>query len=593
MNQRIKNLMSKYSLEYVKSVREPDNRMVRSHLIVVKNTAGAKFTLKMFDSSDVDAIERFRKEIGYIRELRSNLKTRYRTWVPNIHWYSTKGDNPYYIFKYIEGCPLGKFVEDMGIKWGNFTNSNFKEFIGFFDYLSGLDEKIFRVSPQRWSYRTVQKELRYYFENAKNLLPQDLYDSVRTFVDNNHRRVFRDMSLSHRDLYPENILIKEPGSKKFAFLDWEYFSEVPVGFDGAFFYLLFWREGYWKGKIFSHYYHAYHDKEDKSRLYRYIKSFRFCLVILALRFIYQIDTFSDKSDCDFQNARLSFMSDLESALSGDIIRPNNIKFVLTYNDIAEVSKQYDIGVIRKYEIFYASKGNTVAKIDTNCGSYIFRFYSRSRSESLILRELRIFQLLSKRGIKTYNVISAKSKGLFIKHKLYGKFRKIAVLSYLRGSKIKKHWANEKAAEDAGKMLRKIHNANVIHGDYSKENVLYIKGKVTGVIDFEWGRVTSSKSAKFNDMAKAIALWLVDIRSRNIDELKFVASFVRGYCHIEPDAVLLKRIAIATISKVNEQRDIYLTTVDKTFDQNLSTHRFDTVVNKIKMIIPSDTAGHTV
>src|SRR6185295_10597318 len=121
--------------------------------------------------------------------------------------------------------------------------------------------------------------------------------------------------------------------------------------------------------------------------------------------------------------------------------------------------------VKNYEVFYASKGNTVAKVDTGSGSYIFRFYSQSRSTSLINRELEIFEKLTDRGIKTYDVLRTAKGDIYLKYKLYGKSRRIAVLTYIHGKKIHHKWANEKSAIEVGQVLRKIHNSNIIHGDF--------------------------------------------------------------------------------------------------------------------------------
>jgi len=601
MKKSVEKVLQKYNLKYVKKIRSTDAKMARSELLLVESSNQIKYTLKIFDSKDIDAKERFINEVKYIRFLRSFAKSRFKNFFGNIKYFSLTGNNPYYIFKFVEGEPLGRFVKDMGIKWGYFHHDNFFEFLYFLDFVSEINVNDLKDKVQKWSYRYVQKELRHYFENVPNLLPYDLYDQIQTFVDKNHNQVFRHTSLSHRDLYPENVLIKARKSKKFTFLDWEYLSLVPIGFNAAFLYLLFWRESYWKGKILSYYYHKYQEI-DALKLADFVKSFRFCLIVLSTRFIYQIESFADKKSQDYQHAKVSFLSDLESSLKGDIVKPDNIKFVLTKKDLSAVASHYDVGDVKSYEIFYASKGNTVARVNTKEKSYIFRFYSNSRSESLISRELKMFKKLTEAKIKTYDVIESKSGKLFIKIRLYGRYRKVAVLSFLKGSKIKQHWAKKTAARNAGQTLRKIHDCNVIHGDYSKENILFNKSKVCGVIDFEWGRITSSKEAKLSDMAKAIALWLIDIRYKNLDEADFALTFIEGYFGYVPKRAQLEKIKMIIINKVNEQRDIYLTTIDqKQFQEKAACRRFDMVLNKINgfnrsneisKIVPSDIKERT-
>lgn len=579
LNKDVKAVLDKYNLNEIETIRKPDGGMIRSYVVVAESSRGFKYTLKYFSSPDTIARDRFVSEINNIRKVRSKVKPKYKDWVPNIKWYSQKGENPYYIYKYVEGDPVGRFVKDYGIRWGNFKHKNFYEFLGFFDQIhkiSGED-----LSLPSWGYRVVRKELQHYFENNPNLLPSDTYDKVVTLLDNNQEKAFKHKYVSHRDLYPENIVIKNPGSRKFTFLDWEYMSEVPIGFDAAFLYLLFWREEYWKAKIFSYYYNMYEKHPHKGLLKTFTLSFQVCLVILAIRFMYQINTFSDRSSRDYEHAWMTYLYDLQTALSGEIIKPRNIKFYLSLDDIRKVANEYGIEGVKSYTVFYASKGNTVAKVDTKSGCYIFRFYSQSRSSALISRELEIFDKLNERGVKTYDVVKTKKDKLFLKYKLYGKPRKIAVLTYLHGKKIQKKWANEKAAYEVARVLRKIHDSNIIHGDYSKENVLFIKGKVSGVIDFEWGRFTTSRSAKFNDMAKAVALWLIDIRNKNIDDTVFIKQFLKGYYKEMPKASKLEKIEEVIIQKIHDEKTIFLTTIDKNGRNKNLGRRFDDAIRKTR------------
>lgn len=578
MNPITKEILDKYNLKQTDVIRQPDAGMVRSFVITAESSHGTLYTLKVFTSKDPIAKERFINEIHNIRRIRSKVKSKFKDWVPNIKWYSQQGDNPYYIYKYVEGESLGQFIKDFGIKWGNFRHKNFYEFLGFFDEIHKMPEE--DLTLPSWGYRVAKKEIQYYFENTKRLMPSELYDKIASFLDANQDKVFKYKNVSHRDLYPENIILKSPGSRKFCFLDWEYMSKVPIGFDAAFLYLLFWREEYWKAKVMSYYYNKYSGEGKKDALKAFNLSFRLCLMILAVRFMYQLNTFADESNAEYEDASLSFLYDLQTALSGEIIKPRNIKFYLSLEDIRKVAKEYGIEGVKSHEIFYASKGNTVAKVDTDSGCYIFRFYSQSRSKTLINRELEIFERLSDHGIKTYDVLRTTKGDLFAQYKLYGKTRKIAVLTYIHGKKIQQKWASEKSAVDLGQVLRRVHNCNIIHGDFSKENVLFIKSKVSGVIDFEWGRFTTSKSAKFNDMAKAIALWLIDIRSKKIDDAIFVKEFLRGYYGSYVDAKTLEKVKSAVIGKINEERSVFLTTIDKNGHARNLGRRFDFAIAKI-------------
>ncbi len=587
-------ILKKYNLTPVETLRKPDGGLIRSFVIVTKkksrNGTEKYFALKLFTSDDPIAKDRFMQEIDNIRCLRSHLPNTYKSFMPKIRWFSEKGDNPYYIYDYVEGRQLGKFVDDLGIVWGHFRDSNFPYFIEFFDAIADAASECKDLELGNWGYRVSIREVQHYFESTPGLLPSSLYDKVVAFIESSHIKAFKYKTISHRDLYPENILIKKKISTKFTFLDWEYLSEVPIGFDAAFLYLLFWREEYWKAKVFSHFYNKYLNDEDANSLRHFTLSFRYCLIILAIRFLYQMEAFGKAGNKITMHARNSFLYDLETSLSGEIVKPRNIKFFVRIEDIKTVADSYDIGEVIKYRIFYASKGNTVAKVTTDKGCYIFRFYSQSRSMSLILRELRIFEKLSDGGINTYDVIRTNKGRLYLSQKLYGKNRKIAVLSYLTGSRIKKRWANEDAIRQAGRMLRKIHDNNIIHGDYSKENILYKKGKLTGVIDFEWGRFTTSKEAKYSDLARAIALWIVDIRNKNIDDKELIKSFLKGYFKEFPKGKMADKILDLIIGKIDEERSISVTTIDKSNVRSLGKihARFDNGIDAVKELQSSRT-----
>lgn len=580
-------ILEKYNLKVIKTLREPDSGSIRSYVFIVESNEGKRYCLKVFSSSDNEARKRFVDEIYFTRRLSADSPQRYKNMFPTIKWYSVYGENPYYICSYIEGRPLSEFIKDFGIRWGEFKHRNFYYLMDFLYFLNNFNpRKDFEREPRNWGYRTAQRELQYYFENLPGLLPSDLYDKTRSFLERSRSAAFQRKFLSHRDLYPENIMTKGADSTKFTLLDWEYLSYVPVGFDAAFFYLLFWREEYWKAKVFSYYYNKF-KAEDKASgsddlLNQFLASFRFCLVLLGIRFLYQINTFADKADLHYNDAYLSFLYDIRSAVEGHIARPKNIKFFVGLDEVKEVADLYGIHNVKDYTIFYASKGNTVAKVDADGGPYVFRFYSLSRSRSLIEKELTILDELSKAGIKTYSVKHPKRGSLYVEHKLYGVRRKIAVLSFIPGSKIKQQWAGEKAANDVGRTLRQIHDANIIHGDFSKENVLFNRSKVTGVIDFEWGRMTKSKTAKMNDLAKAIALWLIDIRAKKLEEQEFVKEFLKGYYGKIPSEANIKKIKEKIIEKINAEREIFFTTLEsKLVGTRRGGRRFIEAIDKLK------------
>lgn len=590
MKNPVDQVLEKYHLQIEEYIRKPDNGTKRSYIIFVTNPHGQKLTLKLFDSEDIWAKKRFVAEIDNIRQIKRRLRGKYREWVPSVRFFSTKGENPFYIYDRIDGDSIGQFVEHYGILWGKFKHRNFEDFINFFDKIQSLEIKDDDLPT--WGSRHARKEIQFYFEQVHGLLPSDLYDKVNAFFERNSLRIAKYTVNSHRDLYPENIIQKTHGSSKFCFIDWEYLSKVPLGYDAAFLYLLFWREEYWKAKVFAHFYNKYAD--DPRQRARFLVSFRFCLIVLATRFLYQIHTYGKADEDTNRHAGLSFIYDIGLALSGDIVKPRNIKFFISIKDIQEVCNEYGIGKVKSYEIFYASKGNTVSKVVTANGIYVLRFYSISRSTTLIKRELNIFERLRKNNIATYDIIRTSNGKMYLEKELYGKIRKIALLTYVKGKKIQKKWANKKAIYEAGSMLRAIHDQNIIHGDYSKENVLFNKTCITGVIDFEWGRFTTSREAKYHDLAKAIALWLVDTRYKLLSDDIFIRYFISGYMREKSTKDHhLKRILEICIEKIQNERTIFMTTLDSGSDK-YAGRRFDesskTVQNLINSL-PFDKGQH--
>lgn len=566
--------INKYNL--IKIIRKPDNGAVRSYVAIITNHYGTEHIIKLFESPDAIAKARFVNEILNTRKIRGILPTRYKQFIPKILKYSLNGQNPYYIYEYFKGDPIGEFISTYGVDYGTFRHRNFNEFISFIDYIENLNIPNLQVST--WGSRVARKELQHYFENVKGLLPSDLYDKIETFFETHHTNITKATVYSHRDLYPENILSKSNQSTKFQFLDWEYFSNVPLGYNVAFLYLLLWREEYWKAKLFAHFYNKY--ESDKKLRAEFLRTFRFCLIMLGVRFLYQIETFGRADEDTTRHAKLSFLYDIGLALSGDIVKPRNIKFFVDLHDFQKVSDAYGLGKVKKFEVFYASKGNTVVKVVTSSGDFVFRFYSNSRSKTLIKRELKIFEKLKSVGIPTYQVTRTLDNKLFLEIDLYGKVRKVAVMTYVKGKKLQRTWARYEAIVQVGEMLRKIHDQNIVHGDYSKENVLFIKSKLSGVIDFEWGRFTKSKEAKIHDLAKTIALWLIDIRNKKISDTLCVDAIIKGYFKTKISTKDLDKLMQIAVQKIENERNIFLTTADIKIAKH-SGKRFDESIEVVR------------
>lgn len=579
MQNKIQTILDKHKLTVIEYIRKPDGGIIRSHVIKCVDEQGQTLALKVFDSEDKLARARFLDELRHVKTISGKLPSNLKSFLPKIKYFELDGDNPFYIYKFYEGNKLGSFIKDFGIGHGNFSHVNFAKFINFIDVLSDVElSEDYKLS--RWSQNNARKELKYYLENTPELFNPELYDGIINFYEDKLPKTFKKFNYSHRDLYPENIIIEKQFSSRFIFLDWEYFSKVPLGFNAAFLYLMFWREEFWKAKVFSHFYNKYEDLDGGKYLHTFLESFSFCLVILAIRFLYQIQAFSDKGSDVAYHAERSFLFDLDRALKGDIIKPRNVKFYVEMRDIEKVARNFGLDGVKEYEIFYASKGNTVAKVVLDNGlKYIFRFYSDSRTRELIKRELKIFEKLRSSGIKSYQVLRTSKNKDILDINLYGKNRRVAVLSYLEGKKILRKWADVASVKNLANLLRSIHSCDVVHGDFSKENVLFKRNKIAGIIDFEWGRFTKSKEVKRHDMAKAIALWLTDIRYKNIPDEDFFEVFVKAYYQRDLSDKEKCDMLDLVSSKIQTEKDIFVTTIDMSYRKS-NVRRFDDILKKL-------------
>ncbi|TXI33599.1 MAG: hypothetical protein E6Q58_02510 [Niabella sp.] len=565
-------------LTKVKVLRVPDKGLRRSYMILCKDSREKLYCVKIFASTDKKAKERFMEEALITVSIRRYMPVKYKSWIPQVVKKDLKSENPYFITKFVEGISLSNFLEDMGIERGMFNHENFPIFIEFFGRIQNLGKMKTFADISSWGGRNIRKELNYYLPVVKNLLSDQTYDNITQFLDSESLNLYKEFYVtSHRDLYPENILIKERFSKKFTFLDWEYFSHVPLGFDAAFLFLLFWREEFWKAKTYAFFENLYRDDKEKHKAF--VHTFKVCLVILGIRFLYQIKNFGEKSHQEHQHFVRTIIYDIEDTLNGVTTSPRNIKFYLNENDLKLIAKEFRLGALKDYEIFYASKGNAVVRADCNEKSYIFRFYGDSRSVDLIMRELRIFKKLRENGIKTYTAYKNKNGNLLHKIELYGKVRRVAVLSFLEGKKIQKQWADETSALELGRTLRKIHDCNVVHGDFSKENVLYSRNKICAVIDFEWGKFTRLKNMKFHDLGRTLSLWITDIRYKKLDDRVFCLAVLKGYFGNTLTLELLNKIKRITIEKINQEKEIYFTTLDHMNSKPIT--RFEKSVESIR------------
>jgi len=555
-------ILNRYKLRHIETLRVPDGGLIRSWVILCENKNGKKLILKIFSSDDDYARKRFIDEIRNVTLVRDSFSLSNRRLLPKIRYkkISDRGEL-YYIYDYFAGIQVGDFESDFGISLGIFNKENFPVFLKSLTAIADIKLKDKNKIERVYLLDRVQKELNVYEPIYRSYFSAtEGKGNVSSFLYSIAGTVFKDenMVTCQTDLYPANIFANRSGGKTFRFLDWEYLSHAPIGFLPAFLYLSFWKEDFWRSKIYSHFYDYFVNKRGFSEDV-FNKSFRFCIVILGLRFWYQSHSIFAKGR--LEERRLSSMTTFSyfigAAIEGGIVKPTNIKFYINLGDLQKVADEYNLGKVIKYEVFYSGRGNTVSMVETEDGrKYIFRFYYKTRSLRMIKNELSLYDKLSSNGVCTYKVFKSSKGELFINIKLYGRYRRVAVLSYLEGGRISRRWDSQKTVKSLAKTLSSIHKLGIVHNDFSKENVLFVKGKLTGVIDFEWGRFTTKQFMYENDLARAIVLWLIDVRGKTVSGDDFIKWFLMGYYDGKlPEKKKLERILFKVEKELRNEKKI--------------------------------------
>ena len=483
--------MDEHGFKAIKVIRWPDGGLIRSFVLVIRKKRGGKrdYILKYFGQGTNQARIRFEREIRFASQ-RDRFPNPFKAHLLPLTHFSF--DPLYQIMPGYPGSPLGHFVDDLGIGWGKFSTVSFSELARFLVSTFDLNPKEFDLGF--FGPRHVSTEVDKYQKDTPSIIAEPLWDRLRDFLAANEAAAYKHQKVSHRDLYPENFLFRANLSRRFKLIDWEYVSSVPVGFDSAFFYLLFWREKIWRDRIYSFSRRRFVNAGEPgaSRRQRHFDiSFRYCTALLSLRFLYQVSSFRrekhlTKDDRVETALAIKFWRKaLGQAISGELVQPDDIRFMVEAATIREILDDYDIGDYRRHKSYLLSQGNTVLKVRTTTGSFIFRIYRCTRPLTQVRREVEIFWALSGQGIPTYRVIKNRSGKLLTKRLLFGRRRKIAVLGYLRGKSPTRHEINLPVVRKAGRMLRRIHDLDVTHGDFSKRNVLFNKGEISGVLDFEY------------------------------------------------------------------------------------------------------------
>ncbi|KKS76086.1 MAG: hypothetical protein UV48_C0002G0029 [Candidatus Azambacteria bacterium GW2011_GWA2_42_9] len=522
----VKQLLNKYNLTVVKPFRVADGSFTRSYVLLCKDKDGVKKVIKVFASTDENARSRFFKEIDILKYLRKN--PRIRNFAIKVFESGLVSENPYYIMEYVEYTSFGEFTKDLGYKTGIFKRDSFQKFLNFWSDLSRdtPESGVSRIEHlNSYGYNRVEQELSYYRNNSNNILPLQTWQEVENYLLS-HKKVLNETSyFSHHDLYPENIFVKEPFSMNFKVIDWEQSHKTSYGCNEAFLYLMFFREDYFKKKIYARVY---------SQTGKW-PSFKCFLLAFSIRFLYQLETFVDKNHSSYNNYRKFLLSIINDVLSGKFDRPRNLQFLLTKEIIKTIlSEHYNTREDFIFKDFAPGFGNTMAKIVTmsnngNRRTLVLRVYSPNRLLKNIQVEARAYRLLYKKGFPTYCVHKNKLGKLVSKATLYGRERYGILTNYIEGRTISRKQLNHSHIRRAGRWLNKIHKEKIIHNDYNRRNVLYRGGRISGILDMEFCRFTKNSVDHKRDLAKALALWMqgIDKESKlSVDEV--YESFMTGY-----------------------------------------------------------------
>ncbi|MFH1960947.1 MAG: phosphotransferase [Patescibacteria group bacterium] len=545
--EEITTLLKKHHYQVEQVLRVPDRGLIRSYVIVIGRQTGKKesldhfrvtpdknkYILKYFWQGSGESRKRFLRAIKFLLA-RERFPNNIKSHILPVIRYSfgdggAKDTRPWMVTRHYAGKPLSNFMVDLGVTKGQFTISAFENFANFITSFLNTSSK--ELDLGFYDMHHAQAEIASYKKNNREILTEIEWQKLEDFVFCNNK-VFNNLCISHRDLYPENLLFRDSDKvcqlgTHFKLIDWEYVSKVPVGWDPAFFGLLFWREKIWTDRIYALFYSRYKGRELDFNL-----SYRFCTAVLALRFLYQMTAFVPNYNKLPNADRIKFVEFLKerilSAISGSLLCPDEVKFMISGKIISRILNHYNIGEFKGYEVYHLSKGNTVFKLRTTMGSFVIRIYNSSRSLVFVKKELRLFSKLKSQGIPTYGVVNNLHNKPLSAITLYGKKRRVVVLTYIRGGSPTRHEVLPNVLQEAGATLKKIHALKVSHGDFSKRNVLFYKGKVSGVIDLEYGREKVSAKNLRKDLAKSVALWCMSVTLSKINISERVEFFLKGY-----------------------------------------------------------------
>ena len=437
------------------------------------------------------------------------------------------------IYEYIKGKTAGAYLKDFGYKEGLFTRESFNKFINFHLNLSKIKDKRLFAQAGKYGFNEVIAELTHYKKHNPEILTTKQWELLFNRVKGN-KNLIEDQHpvLSQFDLYPENVLVTADG---FKIIDWEGLALLPSAFIPAFFHLLFWREKIWRDTSIKIFYQSYSYQPF------FQKSFSIFTLVLAVRFIYQIYAYSKINDAN-KSALRWFYENIDLYLSQDEIKVSDVRFLVQESFIKAVVKDNKLGKLVNYFVYEKSFSNVVVYFKTSNGEYVLKLFNPKKTKAQFKNEISIINSLRNRGLPVYKIL--KNQGLSTKTlvlRCYGYDRFYYIAEHIIGVELNRHSFTTGHIKEMGKMLARIHNQNIVHGDFSKRNLIFNGNKLVGVVDFEYAKFVPSSNLQYHkDLAHSLVLLLISYSAEYISYDQRVEIFLNSYSkNIDPFKIVSK------------------------------------------------------
>ena len=466
-------------------------------------------------------------------------------------------------YKYIKGTTAGYFLTDYGYKSGLFTREKFNQFISFHYNLSKIKNKKLQHFAQIYNYNYALNELKHYKKNNPEILTKKKWQQAFDKLDQNkHLFNTQNMALSHFDMYPENLIIT---NNSFKVIDWESLMQLPNAFIPAFFNLVFEKEKIWKDLSIKRFYTQ--DENFKT-------AFALFSVILSIRFIYQINAYPKINDVN-KVAINSFYKIFNTYITQSEIKVKDIRFLIDKPLVISIIKPFKLGKYIKHMVYEKSFSNNVVYVKTTKGQFIIKIFNTNKSVKDYKNEIKIVNLLRENNLPVYKIINNQRYiSKFINFESYGYKRMYYVASFISGYELNRHSFTLEHVKEMAKMLKKIHSLGVIHGDFSKRNLIFNNNKIMGVLDFEYAEITKKKDDTINDLAHAIILLLISYSASYIPFEKRINLFLSIYFYKDQELKSnLPLIKSFLIFHAENEKKKYLT-----LNPTGNTAKYDKIIN---------------